>query len=145
VPTTWFESATGSAVPISPPIYTGALSGKFIVAIACEAGHSFGLDAVTLGATAFIGFADSVPYIATPSLTSTHFEDAFVVGPNKVLAGLSAGDPTSRIKSDAEIAMKDAFQKAHDYFKTDPVGATHANAVLARVWAAWNRDQVITR
>jgi hypothetical protein len=89
--TIWFESTVGSSASTPPAISAGALSGKIIVAIACQAGHGLGKDAHILGATAFVGFMDSVAYVATPRTASTHFEDAFVAGPNQVLTGLVAG------------------------------------------------------
>jgi hypothetical protein len=133
----WFVSS-----PASPAISAASLSGKIIVAIACQAGHKFGPDVIALGAKAFIGFSASVAYIPTPGLTpaSTHFMDGFTGGASKVLEGLAKGSSAATIAADAKSEIRDLFQQAHDYFKFDKKGAAHPNAVRARVWAAWNRD-----
>lgn len=134
----WFVSS-----PASGTVSAGALTAKIMVAIACQAGHKFGPDAITLGAAAFIGFDDDVGIIPTPGLQSNHFRDGFTGGPTEVLSALAKGLSPRKIATNAATEAKDLFQKAYDYFKTDPQGAAHPNAPRARRWAHFIRDHVV--
>jgi hypothetical protein len=129
--------------PVPPALDASHFAGKFLVAVACKAGYTLGPALMAVGATGFLGFNDSVAYIATPGLASTHFENAFVRGPNALLNRLASGRSHADAGSDARQAWRGAFFAAHDHFKYDTTAAAHPNALEARVWALWNANQII--
>lgn len=139
-PSNWVCSS-----PVPPALDTSHFAGKFLVAVACKAGYTLGPALMAVGATGFLGFTDSVAYIATPRLASTHFENAFVRGPNALLNRLASGNSYADAGSYALKAWKGAFFAACDYFKYDTIAAADPDALEARVWALWNANQITLR
>jgi hypothetical protein len=88
----------------------GAFNGKTLVALACEAGDTFGRDVQAAGASGFLGFDEALVVVDAAVVNSNHFEDAVVSGAHEILHGRTAADAGRR--------MKDLFKDAHDFFKT---------------------------
>jgi hypothetical protein len=111
-----------------------ALSGKPVVSIACKTARDLGPDAITAGATAWLGFTIKVPVIK-PHRTKDPLGEAIV----NALSCLANGDAMQQAR-DAVAANLDGLVSDYD---TGGVYAHHPEAGIAYYAVMCLRDHVI--
>jgi hypothetical protein len=132
------------ASPSSPALDARDFAGKYVVAVACKSGHNLGPALMASGATGFLGFEDSVAYIPSPWVSSSHFEEAFVSGPAKVLDLFSKGHlPAAVIGADSNTVWQQMFQDVYNFFFSNTVAAGNTKSIIVRVWALFAKSRVV--
>jgi hypothetical protein len=129
--------------PSAPALDARDFAGKFVVAVACKSGRGLGPALMASGATGFLGFEDSVCYVESPWVDSTHFENAFVSGPAKVLDLLSTGHSPAVAGADSNKVWQQMFQDVYEFFLFDPIAAGDEDSLLVRVWATFAKIRAV--
>ena len=118
----------GSPTPCVDSANVSKAQGKVLIAFSCMAGEQLGLDAVSNGVRAFLGFDDILTnYHPQPSLFGQIVDIA-------LRPFLLSGQPIHAVRS----ALKWGFQSIEQHYTKGP-GANHANANL--IWMAAHINQ----
>jgi hypothetical protein len=130
---TWTTLAEGSGTTLLDVGTSSAVSGRSVVAIACQAARTLGPGIVkTHSAKFFLGFDDNLVWVnGSPDVDQ--FESAVADGLDPLLNGLTAAD--------ARRGLEDGFEQAFQHFKYG-TPKSHPNRVLGYLAADWDKRHV---